>query len=145
MTNAKQWIDAIQTGQPVRNPMGAGKIAPIAPEDVAAIAVEALLQPDLSGEVLELTGPELMTVPDQVGILARTLDLSLQCIDVPLPIAIEGLIRKGIPEHIAAAMGESFTAVQEGRAAMLTKTVEHITGRKPRNFETWVREHASQF
>ena len=57
----------------VYNAMGAGRSAPIAPEDVAAVAAKILTSPDGLGQVLVLTGDELLTVPEQVEILSRAL------------------------------------------------------------------------
>src|SRR5207247_1795189 len=73
MTNAYQWIATIKTEGVVFNGMGSGKSAPIAPEDIAAVAVRALTDPGLSGEVFALTGGELLSVPELVSILARVL------------------------------------------------------------------------
>jgi len=46
---------------------------------------------------------------------------------------------------IAAAVGQSFEAIRDGRAAVITDTVERVTGHKPKAFEAWAREHTSRF
>jgi uncharacterized protein YbjT (DUF2867 family) len=145
MTNAFQWIGTIKAEGAVHNAMGNGKFAPIAPEDIAAVVVEALKAPNYPDEVFELTGRELLSVPEQVGILARVLGKPIRCVDVPVETAIQGLIRAGVPAQMAAAAGQSFEAVRDGRAAIVRDTVETMTRRPPKTFEAWAREHASHF
>jgi len=145
MTNSYQWIGTIKAEGVVYNPMGTGKSAPIAPEDIAAVAVQALTVPSLSDEVFELTGSQLLSVPEQVNILADVLGKPIRCIDVPTETAVQGLIRAGIPAQVAAAVGQSFEAIRDGRAIAVRDTVERVTGNQPKTFETWAREHASRF
>jgi uncharacterized protein YbjT (DUF2867 family) len=152
MSNAYQWIGPIKAEGVVYNVMGGGKFAPIAPEDIAAVVVEALTAPRHSyddmtndGDVLELTGRELLTVPDQVNILSDILGKSLRCVEVSSQAAIDGLIRGGTPPHMAAAVAESFDAIREGRAVIVKDTVARVTGHPPKTFETWAREHAARF
>jgi uncharacterized protein YbjT (DUF2867 family) len=145
MTNSFQWIGTIKAEGVVYNAMGAGKFAPIAPEDIAAVAVKVLTAPGLAGEVFELTGGELLSVPEQVRILAGVLGKPLRCVDVPTETAIQGLIRAGVPAQVAAAVGQSFEAVRDGRGAAVKDTVERVTGNQPKKFEAWARENASRF
>jgi uncharacterized protein YbjT (DUF2867 family) len=145
MTNCYQWIGTIKAEGVVYNATGNGKSAPIAPEDIAAVAVRALTDPDLSGEVFELTGSKLLDAPEQVRILAKVLGKPIRCIDVPAEAAVRNLIRAGIPAQIAAAVGQSFEAIRAGRAAAITDTVEKVTGRQPETFESWARKHISRF
>jgi uncharacterized protein YbjT (DUF2867 family) len=79
MTNSFQWIGSIQSEGAVYNPMGNGKTAPIAPEDVAAVVVKALTAHNDSGEIFELTGCQLLSVPEQVSILADVLTKPRSC------------------------------------------------------------------
>jgi len=76
----------------VYNAMGAGKIAPIAADDIAAVAVHALTDPSLTPEVFEVTGGELLPIPQQVGILADTVNRPIRCVDVSTETAIKGLL-----------------------------------------------------
>ena len=145
MTNSYQWLDAIKKEGVVYNAMGAGKVAPIAPEDIAAVVVHALTDADLSPEVLEVTGGELLTVPEQVDILAQARKQPIRSVDVPTEAAVQGLIRIGTPPPVAAAVGKSFEAIRDGRMATVKDTVKRVTGKPPRTFQSWSREHASRF
>jgi uncharacterized protein YbjT (DUF2867 family) len=145
MTNTYQWIGTIKAEGIVYNAMGTGKSAPIAAEDIAAVAVKALTTPGLSDEVFEVTGSELLSVPEQVSILADVLGKPIRCVDVPMETAIQGLIRAGVPAQVAAAVGQSFEAIRDGRGAEVKDTFKKVTGNQPKTFEAWARDHASRF
>lgn len=145
MSNSRQWIGTIRTEGVVFNPTGNVKYAPIAPEDIAAVAVKALTGSENSEKIFELSGGELLSVPDQVNILSNVLGKSLRCVDVPVEAAVQGLIRSGLPERVAVAVAQSFGAVRAGRGGKVLDTVQKVTGRKPKTFEAWAREHAAQF
>ncbi|HUE11020.1 MAG TPA: NAD(P)H-binding protein [Steroidobacteraceae bacterium] len=145
MTNAYQWRDSIRAEGIVYNAMGTGKVAPIAAEDIAAVAVHALTKPDLAQEVFEVTGGELLAVPEQVAILSKAANRPIQSVDVPTEAAVQGLIRMGTPAPVAAAVAKSFEAIRDGRMELVKDTVKRITGRDPRTFAAWAQEHATRF
>jgi uncharacterized protein YbjT (DUF2867 family) len=145
MSNTYQWIGSISAEGVVYNAMGEARFPPIAPEDIAEVAVRALVDPGLSDEVFDLTGGELLSVPEQVDILAKIIERPIRCVDVPVERAAENLIRAGVPAQIAAAVAESFAAVRNGRIVAITDTVQKVTGHRPITFEAWARKHAGRF
>lgn len=145
MTNAYQWLGSIKAQGVVYNPMGNGKVAPVAAEDIAVVAVHALTDPTLKSEVFEVTGGELLTVPEQVAILARAAGRPIQSVDVPIETVVQNFIAIGTPAHVAAAVGQSFETIRDGKVAFVKDTVKQITGRPPRTFESWAQEHAFRF
>ena len=145
MTNAYQWLGSIRAEGVVYNPMGAGKTAPVAAEDLAAIAVHALTDASLTPEVFEVTGGELLTVPQQVEILAKATGKPIRSVDVPAEAAVQGMIGSGTPPPVAAAVGQSFELVRDGQMAFVKDTIRQVTGRPPKTFEAWATEHAARF
>lgn len=145
MSNAYLWRSAVKEQGVVPNPMGTGRAAPIAPEDIAAVVVRALTDAALTDEVLRLTGGELISVPQQVALLAQALDRPLRCVDITLDEAAENLARFGLPQPIAASVVRAYEAVKAGRAASMTDTVERVLGRQPMRFEQWLRRHVDRF
>lgn len=145
MTNAYQWLGSIKTEGTVYNALGTGKVAPVAAEDIAAVVVHALTHLDRAPEVFEVTGGELLTVPEQVGILSRAVNKPLRCVDVPTETAVQGFISAGTPAPVAAAVGQSFEAIRDGQMAFIKDTVKQVTGRQPRTFQSWAEEHAPSF
>jgi uncharacterized protein YbjT (DUF2867 family) len=145
MSNTFQWAGSIKTQGLVYNAMGTGKSASIAPEDIAEVAAKILITPDGFGEVLELTGDELLTVPEQVEILAHVLGKRIQCVDVSIETFIDGMIRNGLSPQLAAAVGESLTAIRDGQGGHRTDTAQRILGRRPTTFAAWAQKHQSRF
>lgn len=145
MSNAYQWLGSIQTEGVVYNPMGEGKVASTHPADIAAIAAYALTEPELSEAQFDVTGEELLTTAAKVEILSRVLGKPLRVVDVPAAGAVEGLVKNGIPPRVAEALGQSFEAIRQGRAAQVTATVRRVTGRPAQTFAAWAQEHASRF
>jgi uncharacterized protein YbjT (DUF2867 family) len=145
MTNAYQWLGTIKGEGVVYNSMGTGKAAPIAPEDIAAVVVHALTDPNPSPELFEVTGSELLSVPEQVSILAQALGKPIQSVDVPTEAAVQGLLRAGLPAPVAKAVAQSFELIRDGRAAVVKNTVKQVTGKQPRTFQSWAQEHAIRF
>jgi uncharacterized protein YbjT (DUF2867 family) len=145
MTNSYQWLDTIEKEATVYNAMGAGRFAPVAADDIAAVVVHALTDSATSPEVFEVTGGELLTVADQVDILAQARNRPIQSVDVPIESAVQGLIRIGTPPPVAAAVGQSFEAIRGGQMAVIKDTVRKVTGKQPRTFQSWAQEHAFRF
>ena len=143
MSNSYQWERSIRAKGVVYNPMGSGRSAPVAPEDIAALVAEALLKADLP-EVLEVTGGESVSVPEQVKTLSDVLGRPLRCINVPIWLVVRKMIQSGIDPQIAAAVGESFEAVRSGRGSTPTGSIG-VLGRRPTTFREWSRAHAARF
>ena len=145
MSNTYQWIGSIKAEGVVQNPMATGKFPPIAPEDIASVAVKALTDPNLEGEEFELTGGELISVPEEVNILSEILGKAIRCVDITIEAAVQNLIRAGIPAPIAAGVGRSFEMVRDGQGMAIRATVQKVTGKAPMTFREWAVKHAARF
>ncbi|CAB3717410.1 NAD(P)H-binding protein [Trinickia soli] len=145
MSNAYLWLPSVRASGVVPNPMGDGRAAPIAPEDIAAVAVRALTDASLTERELVLTGGEIISVPEQVALLSQAIDRPLRCADITLEQATDNLTRAGLPQPIAASVVKAYEQVKAGRAAKATDTVERLLGRKPLRFEQWLQTHVEHF
>ena len=145
MTNTLRWADSICAEDVVYNAMGTGRAPMIAPEDIAAVAVRALLDASLAGQTLELTGGELLNVPEQVDILSGLLGRTLRSVDVSIEDTVQGLVASGIPEPVARGVAQSLEAVRDGRGRAMTPTVQRVTGVAPRSFDAWARANTARF
>ena len=139
-----QWLPSIRKEGVVYNALGAGRSTLIAPEDIAAVAARALLSAQPLETVLTVTGPELLTVPEEVAILSAVLGEPLRAVEVPIEAAVEGLKRNGVPEPVAQAVAASFAAIRDGRVTEVSNTVERVTGRPPLRFAEWAQKHAAR-
>jgi uncharacterized protein YbjT (DUF2867 family) len=145
MSNAYQWLASIRSEGVVYNAIGDGQIASIHPADIAAVAVHALTTPKITETVYEVTGDTVLTTAEQVAILAKALNRPLRVVDVSAETAVQGLLKNGVPAHVAQALGQSYASMRAGSAARITDTVKRVTGRDPRSYGSWIRENAERF
>ncbi|MEU5054809.1 MULTISPECIES: NAD(P)H-binding protein [unclassified Streptomyces] len=135
----------IRAGRPVPNQFGDGAQGVIDPRDIAEAAVEALLADGHNGRVHTLTGPELLTVPDQAAAVAAAAGRPVETVELPLESAREYVLAAGIAEESVDSVLEGFAYVRAGRNAIVTDDVERILGRPPRTFAMWAEEHKEAF
>jgi uncharacterized protein YbjT (DUF2867 family) len=105
-------------------PFGAGRVAWIDPEDIAAVAVVALTS-DVDGP-LRLTGPEAL---DGDEVAAR---LGVRRRDPPLDEWRDAVVRDGLDPWLAASTFELYEAVARDALAEVSPDVERVLGRPPR-------------
>ncbi|MFD0362130.1 NAD(P)H-binding protein [Nocardia sp. GCM10030253] len=144
-SNTLSWTDAIRSGQPVPNLTGSGSQGIVDPRDVAAVAVEALVASGHAGRIYTLTGPELLTGPDQAAALAAVLGHPVESIDVPEDTAREHMLAAGMSAGFVdgALAGQAY--VRAGGNAVITDDVQQVLGRAPRTYAEWAADNAAAF
>jgi uncharacterized protein YbjT (DUF2867 family) len=146
MTNAFDWLPTICEGGFVLDPVGPGRTAPIDPADIAAVAALALTEDGHQGAEYALTGDELLTVTEQVRILAAATDRDIEVREVATPAeAVWFRYPGGAPQALADALIEGLTLMRADTAGFRTDTVQRLLGRKPRTFADWCARNASAF
>jgi uncharacterized protein YbjT (DUF2867 family) len=147
MSNSIEWWAETIKGQgSVFFPGGKkGKVAPVDPRDVARVAAAALTQPGHNGQAYELTGSELFTIGEMVGVISHVLGKPIQYVDIP-PIAAKlFMLKTGMDKTLVNALMEMLASLRKNEGAFLTDTVQRLTGHPPRTFEAWCREHIKSF
>jgi (4-alkanoyl-5-oxo-2,5-dihydrofuran-3-yl)methyl phosphate reductase len=146
MSNALLWwVDTIKSQGKVFNPAGDGKTAPISPYDIAAVAAVALSTTGHEGKAYDLTGPELLSTYDQVGILSKVIGKPIQCVDIPIDVAVQRMRSSRLPDALVAGMSDLWARVRENEGTFHTNEVERLTGKPAQTFETWCHEHREAF
>lgn len=113
-----------------------GKTSSIARADIARAAAAVLAETGHEGQVYELTGPEALGADAVAAIVARISGKPIPV--VPLtPEQLAGFFREtlGMPPFLVEALVGAQAAVEQGRMAKVTATVEQLTGRKPWSVE----------
>ena len=144
-SNVLRFAPTINAGHPVPNMTGTTTQGVIDPRDVAAVAAEALTTPGHNGRTYTLTGPELLSVPQQTAILESVLDRPVTTVDLPLDIAREQMLRHGTDQAAVDAAITGMAWARAGHNAILTDDVHLILGRPATAFATWVRDHQDAF
>jgi uncharacterized protein YbjT (DUF2867 family) len=144
-SNALRWAAAVRAGEPVPNLTGSGTQGVVDPRDVAAVAVAALTARTHDGRTYTVTGPRLLSVPDQVAVLGEVLRRDLRTVDVPPDAARAGMLDAGMDPAFVDVVIAGAAFVAAGGDAVLTDDVARVTGRPPRDFRTWVGDHRAAF
>jgi uncharacterized protein YbjT (DUF2867 family) len=146
MTNALDWLPTIREGGYVLDPVGPGRIAPIDPADIAAVAALALTGEGHQGEHYALTGAEAFTVAEQVAIIAATAGRPITVRSTTTAQeAVAARFPNGAPPALADAVVEGFALLRADTEGFRTDTVERLLGRKPGTFADWCARNADAF
>ncbi|MEV0759824.1 SDR family oxidoreductase [Nocardia sp. NPDC050435] len=144
-SNTLSWADPIRAGQPVPNLTGTGIQGVIDPRDVAAVAVHALRTSEHAGRLYTLTGPELLSGPDQAAILGAALGRRLEVADIPHADAAEHMRAAGMSARFVegALAGQAY--IRAGGNAVLTADVATVLGRPPHTYAAWAAANVAAF
>lgn len=146
MTNALDWLPTIREGNYVLDPVGPGRMAPIDPADIAAVAAHALTTEGHEGQAYEITGAELFTVAEQAALLSAAIGRTLTARPITTPEeAVAARFPDGAPPALAEAVVEGFRLMREDTEGFRTGTVERLLGRRPATFADWCARHAEVF
>lgn len=144
-SNALRWAPAIRRGDAVQNSTGTGTQGVVDPRDVAEVAVQALTSDAHASRVLTLTGPELVSVPGQVAVLAEVLGRDLAAVDISPEEYHEQLIAAGLDAGFAETAANGSRLVASGGNARLTDDLAQALPHPPRTFATWANDHRAAF
>jgi len=158
------WGPSIRAERVVRypNPDQIG-VAPVHEADIAAVAVAALLNDGHAGQAYTFTGPEQLTLRQQVEAIAAGLGEEVRFEEVTAEEARRILKKQGgwaaanadmllgfeaYSEPEPGSEAPDFSFSEEELAEMLKPTpeaVEQVTGKPARTFTQWARDHADDF
>lgn len=143
MENARLWAPQIRATSTVREPWPAAASAPVAMDDIAAVAATALLQDGHVGHAYTLTGPETLTRVDLVRLIGEALARGISFVEVG---------REEAADALRVSMGENadwyVDTVLAGFAhqpAAANRSVEEIIGRPATTFGQWAADHVDDF
>jgi uncharacterized protein YbjT (DUF2867 family) len=143
--NARSWwAPQIRAGgDVVRWPHAAAPTAPIHERDIAAVAVRALCEDGHAGAEYVLTGPESLSQFEQISTIGGVIGRSLRMQEISPDEA-----RRELFAHMPAFVQDMLLnawAGAIGQPALVTSTVEEITGAPARTFRDWATDHAAEF
>jgi uncharacterized protein YbjT (DUF2867 family) len=138
MTNAFDWLPTISAGGYVMDPISPGRAAPIDPADIAAVAAAVLTEDGHETKEYTLTGPESLTLPEQVAILGNAIGRGIEIRPIETPEdAVRFRYPDGAPPDLAAAIVEGLNLMRADTIGLRTDVVRRLTGREPRTFAAW--------
>jgi uncharacterized protein YbjT (DUF2867 family) len=146
MQNLLTQTDYIINDGVVYSDSGDGKIPYIDARDIASVAAVTLTKPGHYGKKYVITGSEALSYRQATEIISNTIGKPLRFVDESPDAARARREREGYPPAII----ESFLAIGAyqragGKTVTITNVVSDLTGRTPRTFSEFARDHAALF
>ncbi|NQD96881.1 NmrA family transcriptional regulator, partial [Pseudomonas sp. CrR25] len=111
-------------------------------DDIADVAVAALIEDGHAGQIYEVTGPRMLTFAEAVAEIARASGRDIQYVQIPHEAFIAGIAEAGAPDDIAWLLDYLFASVLDGRNAYVCDGVQRALGREPTDFAEYARRIA---
>lgn len=147
------WADPVRQKRAVSYPDGDELGVPVHEADIAAVAVTSLLRDGHAGQAYTVTGPEEITVREQVQAIAQALGEPVRFDEVSREEARRLMKQQGgfAAAHADFILGfVSYTGPADNADdySELLKpwpTVEQVTGGPALSFARWARDHVDDF
>ncbi|MDQ4051183.1 MAG: NAD(P)H-binding protein [Actinomycetota bacterium] len=127
---------ALPVGAEIREPF-------IDADDIADVAVAALTDARLVGQLYEVTGPRLLTFGDVVSEIGTATGRDLVFQEVPMPDFLAALRDLQLPDDALWLLDYLFSEIFDGRNASVADGVQRALGRAPRDFADYARKAAA--
>ncbi|WP_340158736.1 NmrA family NAD(P)-binding protein [uncultured Maribacter sp.] len=103
--------------------------------DIAEVASTVLLNDDYNGEIIEVTGPELITFKDIVKTISTVTNRNLNFHEITLDQYIDGMRQMKIPNDVVWLIKYLFSHVLTNpKNQLITNDIERVLGRKAKSF-----------
>ncbi|PIA77674.1 NmrA family transcriptional regulator [Gaetbulibacter sp. 4G1] len=136
------FLEPILSGE-VALPMSDVLIPFVDANDIAEVAATVLLDDSYNGEIIEVTGPELITFKDIVDIISKTSNRSLNFYDITLEQYIDGMKQMQIPNDVVWLIEYLFSHVLTNpKNQLVVNDIERVLGRKAKTFLEYAQETA---
>jgi uncharacterized protein YbjT (DUF2867 family) len=104
-----------------------------------------LSSPGHEGQTYLLTGPRAITFAQVAAGLSAATASQVEFVDIPDDAAYQAMIHDGMPGFVADQIVKVFAWLRQGAFAHVAPAVETLTGRAPRDFASFARDHAQLF
>ena len=130
---------AIESGQLFSATGGRGR-AYVSRDDCARAIAGALVQAQ-SSQIFDVTGPVAVTQEELAAMLSQVTGQPVKHIDVPPQGLAEGLSHMGLPPHMVKVVVDFDVEASQGYHALVTPTIQELTGRAPLPLEKFLSHH----
>ncbi|MET8629710.1 NAD(P)H-binding protein [Kitasatospora sp. NPDC004669] len=142
-SNTLGWAHQISRGLPVQLAYPDAHIAPIHPDDIADIAVEAFTGTAVRGLAVTLTGARSLTFREQLATLAEVLGREA-AVETITRAEAEQQMARFMPPVIVGSLLDFWAAACAGPAG-IADTTESLLGTPARSFRQWAVENTAAF
>lgn len=130
----QQHLQTIREEGAIYSATGDGRVPFIDIGDIAAVAVEALVQPDFPDGDLVLTGPEALSYTDVAQMISAAAGIRVKHCQLSELELVARFCEGGLTAEYARALAAMDSAISAGAEDRVTHKVESITGRRPTAF-----------
>jgi uncharacterized protein YbjT (DUF2867 family) len=138
LTDPRYFLDTIRHDRTITLPTGGAPIAWADTRDIAAVAVQAIVDPATHhGKAYTVTGPEAVTTAGIAAEISAAIGTKVTAVVSPLKESLAGA-----PPWLADVVGGMFGRVHDGTFAQVSDAVERVAGKPPRTVKKFITEHA---
>jgi NAD(P)H dehydrogenase (quinone) len=125
----------------IRGPAGDGRVAAVARDDIADVAVSVLLGEGHDGRTYDVTGPEAITLHEAAEELSRFTGRPVTYHAETLEEAYAARASYGAPEWEVEGWVTSYVAIATGEMNVVSDTVSRLTGHAPMGLAEFLRRY----
>lgn len=126
----------------IRGPAANGRLGAVARDDVADVAVAALLGADHAGRTYDLTGPEALTFTEIAEELSAAAGRTITYHPETIEEAYASRAHYGAPDWEVDGWVSTYAAVAAGELAAVTDTVAEVAGHPPLSLVEFLRANS---
>lgn len=137
------WVEAIRNDRMIRDAHVHARVPFIDEDDLAAVAVAALLEDEYVGTTLNAYGEPISTV-EQLQLIGEALGREIRFEELTPEQARDVFRSEGMAEEmieLSLSVGAEFLA----NPMDMEPTVERVLGRPPRSYAQWLADHVDAF
>jgi uncharacterized protein YbjT (DUF2867 family) len=128
----------------VRGAYGDAATSPIHHRDIAAVAVQALVDPEHAGRFYVLTGPQSLNQRDKVRLIGEATRQDLTFAEATPEQVRQAMLAQGLPDEIPDRLLGSLADYAKAPGPS-TDTVQQLLGRPALTFAEWAAENIAAF
>lgn len=130
-------LQPVLSGQ-LRLPAGAGKEAFVDADDIAEVAVAALIDHRHHGRSYDLTGPSLLSFADIADEIERGAGHDIRYVAVEPDTFVAEQLAQGMPADWAHTLSALYQDISNGKLDTISGDVEAVLGKPARDFRAFV-------
>ena len=129
----------------IRGPAGDGRVAGVARDDIADVAVAVLLGDGHDGRVYDLTGPAAFTMREAAEELSKATGRTVGYHAETLDEAYASRAGYGAPDWEVTGWVTTYAAVATGELDVVSDTVERVAGHPPMDLAEFLRRNPDSY
>jgi NAD(P)H dehydrogenase (quinone) len=112
-------------------PAGDGRLAAVSRDDVADVALAAMLDDRHAGRTYDVTGPAAFSLAEAAAELTRATGTEVRYVDESVEEAYASRASSGAPDWVLDGWVSTYTAIASGELDVVAGTVAEVTGHPP--------------